>query len=224
LPIYEELKNRFSSTVIDLYLANGQEEFWKVFNYSDEYDYIFEIGFPCSENTQPLISKPQYCCMQEIGIDYNTISSKNVYFPHVKSPLVVVHFQSTNGPGHLSCPLEIAQEIWREIREYGLIPFECHFLHNYANPANKKYEFIDNNVRNYKSSVDNLVGLLLASRAFIGVLSGPFHLAYQIMRKNTLFLENRHRLETCIVDPRLPRVNVNSYTAGDITKWLKTIV
>ena len=216
MPIFEKLKQLYPLVKFDLYVENGQETIFDSITDKDApgYDNVFHLDFPMSEGSNE--SKPAKCCRDEIGIPAITEVAK---LPIKNSPLVCVHFQGTSLPESVGCPENIASMIWSEIKEAGLIPFECHFEHTWHNPKNKKFSFINNSVRGYEANLDNLIGLIQNSRAFIGVASGPFIVALSVMPKQTAYLEKSHKLNN-YTNEKIFKVDLSNYKPGTIKTWL----
>jgi len=126
-------------------------------------------------------------------------------------------------PSSVNCPEEVARQIWQEVKDFGKIPVECHFEHLFANPNNVKYGFIDVSVRGYRANLNNLIGLIQHSWAFIGIASGPFVTALSVMPERTLYLEKSHPLKTYTKRTDIRKVNVNEYKPGMVTDFLKSL-
>lgn len=215
-PLLAKLRELYPDCHIDLYVESGQEEIWESVADKDApgYDEVFSLNFPMAEGSD--VTKPAKCAIDELGIEPITDVAK---LPEKLSPIVSVHFHGTALPDSVSCPEEIASQIWREITDFGKIPIECHFEHMFHNPVNIKFGFIDNSVRRYRANLPNLIGLIQHSWAFIGVASGPFVVAMSVMPERTLYLEKHHKLE-CYTHLELARANVFNYEAGSIARWL----
>lgn len=223
IPIFDKLRANYPNVHFDLYVECGQEKIYGSYenkNGGPEHDIIFSINFPMSEGSDQ--TKQEKCCQDEIGIEPpdQAIASLPMYF----SPLVGVHFQGTALPNSVNCPPRVAQMIWNEIRDTGLIPIEVHFEHVFHNPYNTKYEFIDSTVRGAKPELKSLIALLQRCRAFVGVASGPLITALSVMdRENVMFLERLHKIES-YVKYSVPKVNVMDYKEGSIKAWLKSLM
>lgn len=219
IPLFEKLKQLYPQVHFDLYVESGQEEIWESIKDKDAlgYDLVFSLDFPMSEGSK--WTKPELCCVNELGIEPMTALAK---LPQKPSPFVALHFQGTALPDSVNFPEEIAHQIWEEVKESGKIPIECHFEHVFHNPRNMRYSFIDNSVRNYKANLSNLFGLLQHSFAFIGIASGPFIAALSIMPERTFFLESSHRLST-YTKAKIPKINLQDWKPGLIKQWLEKL-
>lgn len=192
-PLFEQLKEMYPKINWVLYTTNGQEEIFGNYNCDPKnYDYVFELNFPCCEFNDKYkhFTKAEFCCIQELGIKYDISREYNLNLGNTKSPLVGVHFNSTCCPDSIGCNYNFAKVVWDKIKERGLIPIETHFIHKYHNSRNEKFSFIDNNVRNCNGNISTLIGLLSSCRGFVGVGSGPIQVAMTLYPEKVLFLKN----------------------------------
>jgi hypothetical protein len=131
-----------------------------------------------------------------------------------------VHFQCTSVPGVANIDPKVAEKIWKEIEDAGCQPMESHFCHPFHNPINEKYPFIDNHSRGNTARIRNLTALIGASQAFIGGVSGNFHLALSILGPHrVLFLKNRIP-GGCFTKLKLSEVDTLNYEDGTVERWL----
>lgn len=218
-PIFLKLKGLYPDVQIDLYVESGQEEVFPSIKDKDAtgYDHVFSLDFPMSEGSSQ--TKPEKCCVDEIGIEPITDVAA---LPRYKNPFVAVHFQGTALPGSVSCPQETAEQIYKEIKDAGFIPIECHFEHCWHNPINQKFPFIDNSVRGYPAKVSTLIAMLRSSAAFIGIASGPFVTAMSVIPEKTLYLEKSHKLENYTTKD-IATVQVDSYVPGSVKTFLQNL-
>lgn len=219
LPLYGYLICNYPKTNFDLYVECGQEEIINSYPEKDskEHDLVFSLNFPMSEGTD--LTKSEKCCVDELGIQpMNGV----LPLPQKHSPFVACHFQGTALPNSVNCPEGVSQQIWYEIIEAKKIPIECHFEHCFHNPVNSKYGFIWNTVRGTDSNLNNLIGLIQHSFAFIGVASGPFITSLSIMPNKTLFLERNHKLES-YTKRTITKIDVMNYQSGTVREWIKSL-
>jgi len=148
------------------------------------FDLVAKITFPMSEG-QKVLTKGEFCCVHELGIPpvcgHGPVS-KGV------NRLVAVHFQITCLPDSCNPDEATAERVWNDILEAGYIPIECHFQHVFHNPVNKKFPFVDATVRRCRPQTSSLVGLLRSCAAFVGVVSGPVHVALAALPPERVFL------------------------------------
>jgi len=218
MPIFYRIRELYPNILFDIYLECGQEDiFGKPQFLEDEYDLVFSLNFPMSEGSH--LTKQEKCCLEEIGIEG---ISEIAILPPKNSPIISVHFQGTCLPNSVNCPYDVSKQIWQEIKDFGKIPIECHFQHIFHNPLNKKYDFIDNSVRNYKANLHNLIGIIQNSYAFIGVASGPLVTALSVMPERTMFLQRHHEISN-YTKKKITYINVFDYKKGEVIKWLKNM-
>lgn len=226
-PIFERIKKLFPDIKWTLYTTCGQEKIFGEYSCQEkDYDYIFELQFPCCEFDEKLkkYTKVELCCIVELGIPYFQEDEFNITFQNIKSPLIGVHFCSTSCPSQTGCNYEFAKQIWNSIKDAGLIPIETHFIHKFHNRFNEKYDFIDNNCRNYNGDISSLIGLLQSCRGFIGVASGPFCVAMTLYPDKVLFLENKSNYKLFMHNYNIMSMNVNlSFDKKIFDKWLNKI-
>lgn len=219
MPIFYKLKTLYPQVQFDLYVESGQEEIFESVSDKDAqgYDHVFHLNFPMSEGWGG-VSKPEKCCLDEIGIEPITkvVDLKPFLYD---SPIVAIHFQGTALPDSVGCSEVIAKQIWQEVKDCGKIPLEVHFEHCWHNPVNKKFDFINSTVRGSKASLFNLIGLIRNSCAFIGVASGPFIVALSVIPERTLFLEKAHKLYNYTKEP-IAKIDLSNFQPGSIKSWL----
>jgi len=222
---FNELKRLYPKVEFSLYLENDQDKIFPSVNKIEEekYDLVFSPNFPMSEGSG--LTKVENCCINELGIPP---VSGVIELPKRKSPIVLVHFQATALPNQINCSPEIAKKIWNEILEFGLVPFETHWLHGFANPVNKKYDFINRDVRDCKANLANLIGLVQHSFAFVGVLSGPAMTALSVMPNHSFILEKDFKLtdyvkQDFVEKHSIQRINILEYKDSMIKNWLSKL-
>jgi hypothetical protein len=221
-PVYEYLRDKYATTCqIDLHVEYGQETIFKSWPFTEQnYDACFIIHFPMAEATP--FTKSEYCCMWEIGIDYKNVSREVAELPVCRSPIVGLHLQGTSMDKVVSCPEGLAQIIWEEVKEAGYIPMEMFFQHCFYNPANKKYDFVDNTCRGGQATISNLTGAISHCSAFIGVVSGPLLVALSTMPGRVCCLQRGFKLDSFIKRDKVYTVDfMNEYKFNSIRDWLK---
>nr|HRU06982.1 hypothetical protein [Candidatus Brocadiia bacterium] len=222
LPLWRALQELRPESRIDLQLFNGQEGLFGSVHNPDpkDYDDVFDIAFLCAEGSG--WTKAWRCCVHELGIPpIQPLAS----LPLCDSPLVAVHFQGTSLPLATNCPEAVAAMIWAEVGSAGKMPFEVHYLHCWANPANRPYACVTNSARHAAVpaiTIPNLIGLLQRCFAFVGVLSGPAMAALALAPARCLILENRTRLAYYTPTPAAT-LDVNAYKPGSVAAWLKSL-
>lgn len=222
-PVFEYLKSAYPQSQIDIHVEYGQEQIFRSAPFDEKlYDICFVIHFPMAEATP--FSKSEYCCMWEIGIDYKKVQRELAAVPDSKSPFVGVHFQGTSMDKVVSVPEGLGRIIWDEIKESGYIPVEIFFQHCFYNPANKKYDFIDNTCRGGVATLPNVIGAIRSCRAFVGVLSGPIMVAISMYPDRVCCMQRGFKLESFIKRSKIHTIDfMDSYKFGSVKDWLKKL-
>jgi len=224
-PAVQELRKRYPDIIIDLKLSEGLNRVFGDQHFEDNaYDFIFDIQYWMSEGSG--LMKVEKCCKDEIGIPCSDYI-KNVpdYLPKYPKPIVAVHFQNSSNPA-VGCDYSIAKLIWNEIIAVGLIPIEVHYEHNRHNAVNTKFDFISSDIRDCKPDVQNLIGIIRNSYAFIGVVSGPFHIASSCAADRTLYLEKDYTLENYCRNPLIKKISIRKgeYIRGSVSDFLTELI
>lgn len=228
---FQLLKESFPDTKIDIVLQDGVGQHQicpyailvsgedKLNNLN--YDYIFHIHFPMSEYDKDPKPKPEKCCIEELGI---TPISGHKRLDSVDSRIVGVSFQATALPGLASVEEKIAKKMWDEIIASQLVPVEVTMQHVYHNPKNKKFDFINCTLRGAKPRLDSMMSVICRCFAFIGVSSGPVHLALSMLPPSRVaYIEKDFKLIT-ITREKLKVFNINNYKEGEVKEWLNTLL
>lgn len=227
LKLFESLGRLYPWIEFDLGLARGLDE-EKIFPAAVlldsewigqvaamDYDLVFRCHFPMEDPGRPTTTKVELCCELELGIEPVT------QYPMLEAKqIVAVHFHSTAVPDLANAPEDTALRIWTEIRGAGFVPIETHFEHVFHNPRNSRYGFADQHVRYWPARLETLMALLRASAAFVGVVSGPFHLALSILGPERVLLLERDLRATQFTKLTVATANLNDYR-GEVRAWLE---
>lgn len=182
------------------------------------FDLVAKITFPMSEG-QSEYTKPEWCCIHELGI--NPVSGHGV-LPYRETRLCAVHFQITCLPDSCNPDPETAERVWNDVLEAGWVPLEVHFQHIFHNPVNAKFHFIDATVRRCRPELRTLSGLIQHAGAFVGVVSGPFHVAMSVLpAKRVLLLEKDFKRE-CFTKLGIRTADLRNYK-NEVRDFLKEI-
>jgi hypothetical protein len=179
------------------------------------YDLIAKITFPMSEG-QIELTKGEFCCVHELGIP--PVCGHGRLDAGVNR-LVAVHFQITCLPESCNPDRDTAERVWNDILEAGYIPIECHFQHIFHNPVNQKFDFVDSTVRRCRPRVSSLVGLLRACHAFVGVVSGPFHVALSVLPPERVFLLEKDFKKECFTKLKIGSADLRNYQ-NEVNRWI----
>ena len=185
------------------------------------YDIVAKIHFPMSEG-QEEYTKGEWCCIHELGIE--PVSGHSIGQCAPVNRLVSVHYNITCLPASCNPDEDTARMIWDEILEAGFIPIESHFEHTFHNPVNKKFDFVDATVRRVKPRVSTLTGLIAASAAFIGVVSGNFHTALSVLPSTNVLLLEKDFTAPMFTKAQVGRCSIKPYKEGSVKTWLKALI
>jgi len=227
----ESLKNQHPEVHFDLGIVRGigQEELYEGaigFTADDkleelDYDIVAKIHFPMSEG-QDELTKGQWCCVQELGI--RPVFGHSIRDCKPINRLVAVHFNITCLPKSCNPDRDTAKRIWDEILEAGAVPIESHFEHTFHNPVNEKFDFIDCTVRKVKPQISTLAGLIKNAGAFIGVVSGNFHVALSVLPPERIMLLEKDFTAPMFTKEKITRCDIKKYKEGSVREWLTQIL
>lgn len=221
------LRNRYPNIRIDVGLAKGlQQEHiipdavsvdgdWRtVFNESD-YDLVFACHMPLEKMEDLSLTKAEVCCIEELGIP------PICGHLHIKSkPLVAIHYNNTSVSWLTNPEEDVARKIWNEVIDAGCIPVETLFQHVFYNETSKKFDFVDNHVRNWPARLDTLISLLSRCDYFIGVVSGNFHLALSLLPYTKVCLLEKDLKIQHFTKLPVKGIDIKNYKDGGIREWL----
>lgn len=179
------------------------------------FDLVAKITFPMNEG-QLEYTKGEWCCLHEIGI--LPVTGHELPRFH-KSRLVAVHFQITCLPDSCNPDAATAERVWNDILEAGWVPLEVHFQHIFHNPVNAKFPFIDASVRRARPILRNLTGVIENAGAFIGVVSGPFHVAMGLLPQDRVMLLEKDFKRECFTKLPIQTADLRDYK-GEVKEFL----
>jgi hypothetical protein len=178
------------------------------------YDLVYTLHFPMENLRDWGKTKGEICCVEELGID-----PAPGHPPLAAKPLVAVHFHTTSVPELSGADERTAERVWGDIKAAGCVPIETHFEHSYANPANARFPFVDFHVRGCQARVEHLASLLACCHAFVGVVSGNFHLAMSLLPPERVFLLERKLRAGHFTKQQLATAALDEYN-GQVKTWL----
>jgi hypothetical protein len=228
LPLLEEVRRLYPGIRFDIGLCRGldQESFvpeavlldgdWREKIPTMEYDIVFPCNFPIEDLNNPGKTKAEVCCERELGI----VPPPTSHLPILARPLVGVHFQITSVPWVANADEPVAKQIWEDIKSVNCTPIETHYQHVFHNPANVRYEFVDNHVRACGARLHNLMSMLRACTWFVGVVSGNFHLALSILGPQRVLLLEKDLKAGHFTKWPIATANLKDYK-GEVGAWLK---
>lgn len=182
------------------------------------YDLVAKITFSMSEG-QTELTKAELCATEELGIP--PVCGHGKLAPGVNR-LVAVHFQITCLPDSCNPDRDTAERVWNDILEAGWIPVETHFQHIFHNPVNEKFDFVDASVRRARPMVSSLVGLLRTCSAFVGVVSGNFHVALAVLPPERVLLLEKDFKRKCFTKINIAHADLRNYN-GEVKNFLTSL-
>ena len=185
-----------------------------------DYEMMSVIDFPMSES-QEEFTKAEWCCIHELGIDpiCGNIAPNMI----ITNRLVSLHFNITCLPGSCNPDESTAHSIWQEVVQSGFIPIESHFEHVFHNPVNKKFDFVYATVRGAKPCISSLAGLIKNSGAFIGVVSGNFHMALAVLPPERIMLLEKEFTAPMFTKLPITRCDIKNYRKGSVCEFLSSL-
>jgi len=213
---FEEIEKDILSNNIDVVFTNDLSYNEVVLGY----DIIADIDFPMSEG-QIKLTKGEYCCVHELGIDPVNGHKK---ITCGKNRLIGIHYFITCLPDACNPDEETAKRIWDDVLGAGFIPIEMHFQHVFHNPVNKKFDFVDSNVRKVKPQVSTLVGLIEQCAGVICVVSGNLHTAISVLPPERIFFLEKHFKLESFTKLEIARASImpNEYK-NEVRDWLVSL-
>ena len=224
---FEYLRKKYPDIKIDLGLARGlQEEFiiedavlldgdWQKTVKTSDYDLVFSCHMPLEKIDDLTMTKAEVSCEEELGIPRTS-----GYLPIKRKPLVAVHFNNTSVSWLTNPDEATAKKVWQEIIDANCVPLETLFQHAFYNDTSKKFDFVDNHVRNWPARLDTLISLLGVCDYFIGVVSGNFHLAMSLLPSNKVCLLEKDLKAQHFTKDKIATCNIKEYKSGVIKEWL----
>jgi len=228
LPILSALRAKYPHIQIDLGLCRGldQETFvpdavlldgdWREKALTLGYDLVYPLNFPLEDPGDTNWTKAEQSCLQEVGIE-----PVCGHLPLKSKGLVGVHFQMTSVPWVANAEPEVAEKIWRDIKDAGFVPIETYFTHVFSNPANPRYPFVDTHVRDCAPKIETLMALLGACRYFVGVVSGNFHMALSVLGPDRVMLLEKDLRREHFTKSDIATADLKNYS-GEVLAWLKS--
>lgn len=229
LPIIRRLRELYPAIQFDLGLCKGldQEVFvpdavlldgdWREKCLTFGYDLIYPLNFPLERPEDVTLTKSEVSCVEEVGIE--PVSG---HFPLKAKRLIGVHFQMTSVPWVANADEPVAKLIWEDIQNAGFVPIETHFQHIFHNPSNERYSFVDTHVRACTPKIETLMALLNSCAAFVGVVSGNFHMALSVLGPAKVMLLEKDLKAAHFTKEPLATANLKDYQ-GEVKAWLEKL-
>lgn len=190
MPLYLRLQELYPETTIHVAAASGNDLFGPV-NAVEWYDLIAVLTFHETPDKPGMLSKPEYCCLHELGIPFDA-SLNFTWKPAPKANrLIGVNFMC-NSNSNYNVPYRHAKVIWVALQDMGMIPIEIYFRHKQYNCQNEKYDFVNCTTRGVVPSVDTFTSIMQTCTAFAGVNSGSLCMAMALYPERCLHLHTKY--------------------------------
>jgi hypothetical protein len=206
----------YEDVVPDAYFMTGDEVNKDEITSQLPYDLVAKITFPMNEHQQDY-TKGEWCCLHELGIEPVCGHAPP---PPARSPIVCVSYNITCLPDSANASEEVGKRIWQDILDTGCVPLECHFEHVFHNPVNTKFPFVNATVRGARPLIASLIGLLASARAFVGVVSGPFHVALSVLPPERIMLLEKDFKLRSFTKLGVATADLRNYQ-GEVKQWLE---
>jgi hypothetical protein len=203
-----------------------------------QYQYIYKILYPDPKNSSISIDiseeppKPYLCGLYELGMQSFVWKPYKMFnkYSNRRFKRVGVHLFGHTGMNKKFCPVEVAEEIWKEIIDAGYEPYECHMTPDFAD---EYPDFIeadsmecltsDCSLRYEKADLNKMLDEIGKCKFFIGVDSGPIYLASALLGTDYIIgLENKKKHNN-FLPKHIVTVPVLNYEQGAIYKQLKSM-
>lgn len=202
------------------------------------YNYVYKVLYPDPKDSSIPIDvsdeppKPYLCAFYELGMDYfvwKPYHMENKYKVD-NSRRVGVHLFGHTGMHKKFCPVEVGEQIWKEIIEAGYEPYECHMTPDFADeyPDFVEADFMncldkDCSLRYEKADLKKMIQEIGKCKFFIGIDSGPIYLASALLGlDNIIGLENQKKHNN-FLPKHIVTIPVLNYEAGSIYNQLRSM-
>lgn len=230
LPLVQRLRALYPGIKFDLGLCRGldQETFvpdavlldgdWREKCLTFGYDLVFPLNFPLEKPEDATKTKAEVSCLEEIGIE-----PTSGHLPLTPKRIVGLSFQCTSVPWVANCEAAEAERIWNEVKAAGFVPVEINMRHVFFNPANEKYPFIDNHVRDWPAKIETLMALTGSCSAYISAVSGNFHVALSVLGPHRVMLLEKELKAGHFTKEPIARLDLKNYAGGEVAEFLKSV-
>lgn len=217
-PVLDKLRRLFPDCMIHMAVKPGYPEL-DDHDENIEYDIAFHLDYyvatACCEDT-----KNTLCCRLELGIEPpldDTPSAPKGF----RSPWVGVGCTSICNPGQNTPSAFEASELNAGILEAGFIPLDTAMTScGYVFPSRSPMAC---SLRTVEGTYSKLVGIIERCHAFIGTISGAYHVAQSILPGRTLMLCPRAGEWRRLYRNAPVHVNMRDITRDAIRDWLLSL-
>lgn len=226
MPLYLKLVELFPQSEIAVQWAEGRTDIFPQPKEPAYYDYVFVIVFhetPTDYRFQKY-SKPECCCVHELGIDFDLSLDFTWQPPKVRSPFIGVSFMCNSNPNY-NIPYHVAKQVWQAIQFCGKVPIEVYFRHMQYNVKNEPYDFVNCSTRGVEPSVTAFTGVLQQCQAFIGVNSGTLCMAAAMYPGRVLHLHNKFPFTYYRKRPiaYIDADGIKPFDTQEVIKWIHSV-
>lgn len=197
-------------------------------DYLSSYDttIYFPARFNERDKTIKQFTKPEVNVKFDLGGEYDP--SLDYTEPLVaplegrnRSILVGLNFCCSVYPLEGNCNERLANFLWNEVMNNGLIPFEV-YVDKTGKVQNRVFPFIRTSMRNVGSGINRLMSLLASLKGMASVSTGTFHYGMAAYPETTLYLKNGFDA-TSYTRKTVLTLDVNKPDKGVITEWLSRL-
>jgi ADP-heptose:LPS heptosyltransferase len=184
-----------------------------------EYDLVFWLDYyvataSCGQ------TKNDLCCIQELGIPLS-IEDTPMAIGGFRSPWVGVGCTSIACPGQNTPTTHEAKELNDGIIEAGFIPLDTAMVSNGFKFERRSPMAVD--LRKVPGTYSKLAGILERCHAFIGTISGAYHVAQSLLPGRTLMLCPRAGEWRRLYRNAPVHINMRDITKESIRDWLLSL-
>lgn len=216
--VLEKLRKDFPNTLIHLNTRGGMGA---LDDHDDqmEYDLAVLIRYSCAPATSGM-TKNELCCRTELGIT-PPLNDRPTAPAGYRSPIVAVGCTSISCAGQFTPSAYESRMVNEAILELGFIPVDTAFKVEGLNLHRESPMAVS--LRKVPGTYDKLAGLLERSYAFIGTLSGAYHVAQAILPGRNLLLCPRAGEWQRIYRRQPVLINLRDITKEGIKDWLSSL-
>lgn len=218
-PVLEKLKREYPHTTIHMMT---KPDFGPLDDHDEdlEYDLAFWIEYYCTTAANPTITKNMLCCITELGIS-PPITDRPSAPTGFKSPWVGIGCTSICCSNQNTPSVFEAKQLNKGVLDAGFIPVDTAMVSSGYVFEGESYMACS--LRGVEGTYEKLAGVIERCFAFIGTISGAYHVAQAIMPERTLMLCPRAGEWQRLYRFAPPHINIRDITAEKITEWLQSL-
>lgn len=218
-PVLDKLRKDFPNVLIHIMT---RPDFGELDDHDEniEYDLAFWLEYPCATASHPEFTKNTLCCSLELGIK-PPLSDRPIAPHGYKSPWVGIGCTSIACKSQNTPSAYEASELNKGVLAAGFIPVDTAMVSSGFVFEGKSPMACD--LRQIEGTYEKLVGVIERCYAFIGTISGAYHVAQAIMPDRTLMLCPRAGEWQRLYRFAPMHINMRDVTADKITEWLLSL-